>query len=363
MSKSKTGNSKGSRRLRSMLLGTVLLAVTAMVLPLSGYVWSAAHAEDQVKQSTMAAADKAETDSANARAEYWREVRGGSPGYSAVQGQETDVLIQSGGETWRQIRNGPVAKIGALMVLGMIVALLAYQLLVGGAKLETRTGRKILRWPATDRIVHWFTAILFIIQAITGLSLLWGRSVLIPVFGKEGFAAFAGFAKPVHDYLALPFTFGLAVMLVMWVKHNIPRAYDLEWFKKAGGYFSGEHPPAGFANAGEKAYFWVLALAGTALVASGLYLLFPNFGFERSALQNANIFHNVSALILVTTVFAHIYLGTLGSEGALEGMLTGEVDEGWARQHHNVWLEGLESGKELPTREAETTGRSATAST
>jgi formate dehydrogenase subunit gamma len=105
----------------------------------------------------------------------------------------------------------------------------------------------------------------------------------------------------------------------------------------------------------------VLVIGGTALVVSGFYLLFPNLGFERAAMQNANIIHGASALVLCTAVIAHIYLGTLGSEGALEGMISGEVDEGWARQHHNVWLEELQQGGARPA--SESSGRSAAAPT
>lgn len=334
MSESSSGMSHRARRLRAMLWSIVLIAAAGMLLPLTAYVWTAAV---QAQESAEPAAD-----GTNPRSEYWREVRESDPGYTAVRGQETNVLIQSRGQTWREMRNGPIVKLGAVMVVGMLLALLAYQLIKGGAKLEHRTGRMIPRWSMADRVLHWYTAVLFIILAITGLSLLWGRYVLIPVFGKEGFAAWAALAKPVHDYLALAFTAGLVVMLLKWFHHSIPAHYDLQWLKQVGGYLDGSHPPAGFANAGEKIYYWTLVVAGTALVASGFYLLFPNLGFERAAMQTANIVHGVSALILVTFVCLHIYLGTLGSEGALEGMISGEVDEGWARQHHSVWLDEVQ---------------------
>ena len=219
---------------------------------------------------------------------------------------------------------------------------------MGGSKLQERTGRKLLRWTMSDRVLHWYTAVLFIVLAITGLSLLWGRAVLIPVLGKEGFAVWANLAKPVHDYLALAFTAGLVVMLIKWFHHSIPAKYDVQWIKQVGGYLDGSHPPAGFVNAGEKAYYWTLVVGGTALVISGFWLLFPNFGFERAAMQTANIVHGVSALVLVGFVFLHIYLGTLGSEGAFEGMITGEVDEGWARQHHSVWYDEVKHGTPRP---------------
>jgi formate dehydrogenase subunit gamma len=312
----------------------VLIVAGSMALPLTGYV-----------AVGVLNAQEAASDDSNPRADYWREVRGGVAGYSAVTGQETDVLIQNGGQNWRQVRNGPVATYGAWVLLAMIGILAIYHLLTGGYKMPDRTGRKILRWPGIDRFIHWYTAVLFIVLAITGLSLLWGRAVLIPVMGKEGFAAWAGLAKPIHDYGALLFTAGFVVMLLKWMHHNIPKAYDLEWFAKGGGYLGGGHPPAGFANAGEKALFWTLVFAGGAMVVSGLFLLFPNWGTERAGMQLANEIHGISSLICVTFVVMHIYLATIGSEGALEGMISGEIDEQYAKNHHPLWYEEVMQGE------------------
>lgn len=348
MTDSTGGTTRRTKHLRAMLWTLVLIAVGAMVLPLTAYVWTAAvqaqEAADQKSDQTPGTADK---DEVNPRAIYWREVRDSEPGYTAVRGQETDVLIQSRGQDWRELRNGPVKLFGAIAVGVVLAALLAYQLIIGGSKLEHRTGRMILRWTVSDRVLHWYTAVLFIILAITGLSLLWGRNVLIPVLGKEGFAAWANVAKPVHDYLALAFVAGLAVMLVKWFHQSLPAKYDLQWLKQMGGYLDGSHPPAGFVNAGEKMFYWTLVFAGTGLVIAGFWLLFPNLGFERSAMQTANIVHGFTALILMTFVCLHIYLATLGSEGAFPGMITGYVDEGWVHQHHAVWLEELKEGKNV----------------
>jgi len=340
-----------TRRIRAMLWSVVLIAVGSMVLPLGGYLWTA-----------VVQAQEQSANEANPRAGYWREVREGVGGTTTITGQETDVLIQSRGEVWRELRNGPVITLGAIMVVGMILILAVFHLTKGGAKLEHRTGRMVLRWPMFDRVLHWYTAILFIILAITGLSLLWGRIVLIPLMGKEGFAAYANLAKPVHDYLALFFTAGLVVMLLKWFKHNVFAPHDMQWFKQAGGYLDGSHPPAGFANGGEKAYYWLLVVGGTAIVISGFYMLFPNLGFERAAMQNANIVHGISSLVVITAVVAHMYLGTLGSEGAFEGMWTGEVDEGWAKQHHNLWLEEAKKQGTAPASGGDASGRSAPAS-
>ena len=350
MTDARARTSGRTRRIRAMLWTVVVIVAGSMLLPLAGYLY------------TAAVQAQAGGDGANPRAEYWRDVRDSTAGYTAVVGPETDVLIQSRGETWREIRNGPVITIGAIMVVGMLVALAAFHFKTGGAKLEHRTGRMVLRWPTADRVLHWYTAVLFIILAVTGLSLLWGRLVLIPLLGKEGFAAWATMAKFLHDYLALLFAVGLAVMLLKWFKHNVFEPHDKVWLKQRGGYLDGSHPPAGFANGGEKIYYWVLVVFGAAIVISGFYLLFPNLGFERSTMQVANIFHGAASLVVITAVCAHIYLGTLGSEGALEGMVSGEVDEGWAKQHHNLWLDEVKKQGGAPAGEGSASDRSATAS-
>lgn len=326
-----------SRR-RRMVLTVLLTALVAMALPLTGYVLH--DAGFAFAQSADAESD----DATNPRAEYWRAVRQGTEGYSAVQGRETGVLIQNGGENWQEVRNGPVTFLGGSLIIAAIIALAAKHIVLGGQKLSERTGRTITRWSAFERIMHWFVAISFIVLAITGLSLIFGRAVLIPVLGKEGFAAWAQLAKPAHDYLALPFTAGLVVILLMWLPKNIFRSYDITWLKSAGGFFGDGHPPAGFANAGEKIFFWLLFFGGIALAVSGFYLLFPNLGWERSTMQMAHIVHAGSGLVLIAVALGHMYLGSFGVEGSLEGMVTGQVDETFAKEHHSVWYEEVKHG-------------------
>jgi formate dehydrogenase subunit gamma len=322
-------------RWRRYLMAVIIAAFTVMALPMTGYL-----------ATGVSVAQDAGT-GPNPRSEYWREVREGVAGTSAVVGQETNVLIQNGGQNWRQLRNDVVARIGAWVIVGLIVALALYHVLTGGNKLDKPlSGQLVDRWSVADRVIHWFTAILFIILAITGLSLLWGRYVLIPLMGAEGFAAWAQIAKPVHDYLALVFMVGLVFMLLKWMKHNLFKGYDMTWILQGGGYLpNGKHPKAGFCNAGEKLFFWTLFFAGGAMVVSGVFLLFPNVGFDRNAMQLANIVHGVSSLIVIAFVCLHIYLATLGSPGAFRGMTTGKVDAVWAAQHHSEWYKDVTGGR------------------
>lgn len=326
----------GKRRKRLyVVLAAVALGLLAMTLPLTGYVLHSAGLM-QVAQAQDANDDD---DAVNPRAEYWRAVRGGVEGYSAVSGQETGVLIQNGGQKWREIRNGPVSFFGASLIIAVLVAILVKHIARGRDTLDERTGRMIPRWPAFERALHWYVAILFIVLAITGLSLMFGRAMLIPLLGKEGFAVWAQLTKPVHDYASLPFAAGLILTLLIYMRKMFLQSHDFVWLKSLGGLIGNRHPQAGFFNAGEKIFFWLLFFCGIALTVSGFYLLFPNLGWERDAMQLSHIVHSVNGVFLIAISLGHIYLGSFGVEGALEGIVSGSVDEGFAKEHHVLWYE------------------------
>jgi formate dehydrogenase subunit gamma len=267
----------------------------------------------------------------------WGSVRKGVEGSTVVRGEETNALIQTGGQKWREVRNELISTYGFWWLAVIFLALALFYVVSGQVRLEQRTGIKILRWTLFERIMHWFVGILFIILALSGISLLWGRTALIPLLGKENFSAYAEIAKFLHNYLALLFIAGLLVMLVIWLRQSLFAKADWDWFKKFGGYFGGPHVSTGKVNAGEKMWYWSLFVAGIALCISGSYMLFPNFGWERETIQLSNMVHSVSGIYLIGFAFLHIYLGTIGNEGALEGMVSGKVDAGWGQQHHDLW--------------------------
>ncbi len=267
----------------------------------------------------------------------WGAVRKGVEGSTVVRGEETNQLIQASGQKWREVRNELISTYGLWWLALIFLALALFYVVSGQVRLEQRTGIKILRWTLFERIMHWFVGTLFIILALSGISLLWGRTAFIPLLGKENFSAYAEVAKFLHNYLALLFIAGLLVMLVIWLRQSLFVKADLDWFKKFGGYFGGPHVSTGKVNAGEKMWYWSLFVAGIALCISGSYMLFPNFGWERETIQLSNMVHSVSVIYLIGFAFLHIYLGTIGNEGALEGMVSGKVDAGWGQQHHDLW--------------------------
>lgn len=326
---------KSMQSTKNRMLGVMLLLlVTVVTLPMTGYWFT----------NTVQAEAAAEP--TNPRADTWRLVRDNDKGYTAVKGRETNELIQGSGQNWRQLRNGPMATYGSWLLGAVIVSILAFYLTRGQVKLtHPRSGQTVERWTLNERRLHWTTASLFIILAVTGLSLLYGRHVLIPLFGLEGFSAYASVAKWLHNLLGPIFMLGLLTMLVKWVKHNIPNKVDIEWFKAFGGMIGSHHPSAERMNGGEKVWYWTLATAGVAMCLSGLVLDFPNFGQEREIIQLAHVIHLATALLLITFSFGHIYIGTIGTEGALEGMTTGQVDVAWAEQHHDLWLKDIQNAK------------------
>lgn len=336
--------SERAQRYRRLTLWMVLgIFLGAVIAPLGGYVYVG-----------IASVSAQGGDDANPRANYWRAVRSGVTGYTAVTGKtmpdaamsndwknmETSILIHNGGQNWRQLRNVLLVKWGGGVLLVVLVAIFLFFAFRGSVRLEGgRSGRRVLRWQPWERALHWYTAVLFVILSITGASLLFGRMVLIPVLGLEGFAAWAGIARMLHEALGPWFGVGVALMLVLWIGHNIPRREDWAWFRQGGGIVGQAHPHAGFVNAGEKLWFWFILIIGSMVVITGLMLLGSAGDPTRSSAQLAHLWHTGGALAWVALWFGHAYIGTFGSEGSLEAMTTGYVDEKWAMQHHDRWYE------------------------
>ncbi|HYA38752.1 MAG TPA: formate dehydrogenase subunit gamma [Candidatus Methylomirabilis sp.] len=323
-----------TRRRRTLLWSLALILAGAMVLPLGGYLYLAS-------RPAFAQSAAPEQQPTNPRANYWRAVRGGMQGYTAASGPYTkDVLIQNGGQNWREIRNGPVSTYTPWILAVMILAIGLHYFIRGPSRLvQPRSGAKVERWSLPERVLHWYTATLFILMAITGLSVLFGRAVLVPVLGLDGNAAYAAFAIAVHNYLGPFFVVGVLLEIIAWFRYNIPNRTDVEWFKQGGGVIGNKHPSAGRLNGGEKAWYWIITTVGVAVCLTGLVLDFPNFGQSREAMQLANVIHAVCAIGWLAIALGHIYIGTLGAEGALEGMTTGYVSVEWAKQHHDLWYE------------------------
>ncbi|NNG05336.1 MAG: formate dehydrogenase subunit gamma [Inquilinus sp.] len=270
-------------------------------------------------------------------AEIWRQIRRGAAGTVTIPQDEAGVLIQSEGEQWRSIRNGPLSTYGSWLLFGAVGVAALYFAIRGRIRIAAgRSGQRMTRFSLTQRVTHWFTGVLFLLLGTTGLILLYGKYVLIPLVGAPAFGAIASAAMQAHNLFGPLFILAILTLFVVFVRGNGFRLIGLGWFLRLGGFFGG-HIRTGRYNAGEKSWFWAAVLLGLVLSASGLALEFPYLLGERQDLQLANLVHGIAALLFICGGLAHIYLGTIGMEGALEAMTRGDVDTNWAKEHHDVW--------------------------
>lgn len=306
--------------------------------------------------------------------ELWRALRYGEANVTASnKAPGAALLVQDGGMRWLEFRAGPLRVYGGYLLLGMLGLLALFYLLRGRIRIEQgRSGITIERFKPIERFGHWLIAGSFILLGLTGLLSLFGRVAIIPLLGHEAFAPLALASKWIHNNVAWAFVVGLVMVFVMWVAHNIPSRIDLVWLAKAGGLFSKHsHPPAKKFNAGQKIIFWAVIVLGGSISVSGLSLLFPfqmpifahtfevinDLGLPGLAgqaplptvlapheeMQLAQLWHAIMAFVMMAVILAHIYLGSVGMEGAYDAMGDGQVDINWAREHHSLWVEEVEA--------------------
>ena len=272
--------------------------------------------------------------------ELQRTLRGGFiNGRITLPDAAASVLIQPEGRDWRAFRNQWLFWIGIAAVVGTVAVLALFFLVSGRKRIEAgRSGRSILRFTAVERVNHWMVAASFVLLGLSGLNITYGALLLRPIIGAEAFTALTLWGQAVHQYLSFPFVLGLLVMVVVWLRENLPTKVDVAWIK-AGGPVAKGHPPAGKFNAAQKALYWFTLGGGALVAASGYLLMFPFTVTDIAGQQWAHIVHGLMAMVMIAAILGHIYIGTAGMEGAFEGMSTGRVDYNWAKEHHSVWLE------------------------
>lgn len=346
-----------------MALATVL-AFGAAALTSGTVLLTATDAQAQTQGEVPGGASGTLSD-----ADFWRMVGGGDRGTVSIPDKKAGQFVQRDGDAWRAFKNGPLSTYGAWALAAILVLLVLFFLLRGRIKIDhgkDPQGRTIERFNSLERAVHWLTATSFIVLALTGLNVLYGRYVIKPIFGPELFGTLTYYGKLAHNYIAFAFMLGIILMFLLWVKDNIPKARDLKWLAVGGGMFSKNvHPEAGRFNAGQKLIFWAVVLGGFSLSFSGIALMWPfevtpwsgtfallnNFGAglptDFTPLQETQIsvlWHSVVALVMIVIIIAHIYIGSIGMEGAFDAVGSGQVDINWAREHHSLWVEE-ETGK------------------
>lgn len=315
--------------------------------------------------------------------DLWRALRYNKADITTRSQHPTgSVLVQDSGMEWLNFRDGPLRTYGGYLLLGMLVLLGLFYVVRGKIMIDGElTGKTIQRFNFIERFAHWLLGGSFIVLAITGLVLLFGRIAVIPWLGHDAYAVLASGGKWVHNNISWAFMIGLVMVTVFWIGHNIPNRHDLKWMAVAGGLFTkGVHPPARKFNAGQKLIFWSVIFLGFSISASGLALLFPfelpmfaktfaalnNLGLPQlvgldlpstlnpvQEMQLAQLWHAIVAFVFIAIILGHIYIGSVGMQGAYDAMGSGEVDEQWAREHHSIWYDEAVAKRDAQQEDAQ----------
>ena len=303
-------------------------------------------------------------------APMWRQVGAGVTGFSSLpahEAPEAGNLIQpfvkypgsgltNAGEAWRQVRNNWLIPYGGALLLIVMGAIALFYVSKGTIKQHgTDTGRKIERFTPFERSAHWSNAIAFCILGISGIVMAFGKFFLLPVMGLTLFGWLSYALKNLHNFAGPVFAVSLVIIFVTFARDNMPRRGDLGWLLKGGGLLASKEVPSHRFNAGEKLVFWGgVFLLGILVVASGLVLdkLLPGLVYVRETMQIAHMVHAAAAVLMLAMFIGHIYIGTIGMQGAYQGMRTGYVDETWAREHHEYLYDDIKAGK-IPAQRTE----------
>ena len=319
-------------------------------------------ADTDAKYKNQSNAERGQVQPGN-NAPMWRQVGQGVTGYSSLplsQAPEAGNLIQkfvqypgsrltNAGEAWRQVRNRWLIPYGGAMLLIVAGAIALFYWRKGTLELHgAETGRKIERFTPFERSAHWANAIAFTALAVSGIVMAFGKFFLQPVIGVSLFGWLTYALKNIHNFAGPLFAVSLVIVIVTFVRDNLPRAEDITWVLKGGGLLTEQEVPSHRFNAGEKLLFWggVLAL-GLTVVASGLVLdkLVPGLVYERGTMQISHMVHATATLLMMAMFMGHIYMGTIGMRGAYSAMRDGYVDETWAKEHHELWYKDIQAGK------------------
>ncbi len=261
-------------------------------------------------------------------------------GRATIPDAKAATLIRPDGQTFRYYQKDVYPKVAAVAILGMIALIAGFFLYRGRIRIDSGpSGYTIQRFSGLDRFAHWLTAISFLVLAVTGLNTAFGHTLLSPVLGASAFAAWAQTAKMLHNYTGFAFMAGMLLTFLLWVKDNFLSAADIVWLRRFGGLFGHEHPPSERFNFGQKTMFWSVILLGGALSFTGVLMLFPFVYTDVQGMQTATLVHGLLGAFFFSAILAHIYIGTLGMEGAFDAMGSGRVDVNWAKENHSLWAE------------------------
>jgi formate dehydrogenase subunit gamma len=366
------------------LMRHAAVALTVVLLGAGSSAWAQAPAANGPPAGFVAQAEPKADESNAVRAKtqpgnnapMWRAVResGKTEGTTSLPGAEKGTLIQSftqypgsrlasAGEAWRQVRNQWILPYGGSLLLIVVLALGIFYWRRGALGHDhPDTPLMIERFTPLERAAHWTNAGAFLALAASGIVMAFGKFFLLPILGGTLFGWLSYALKNLHNFVGPLFAVSLLIVVLIFVKDNIAGLQDFRWLKNAGGLLGEKEVPSHRFNPAEKGLFWWgITVPGLFIVGSGLVLdmLVPGFGDRRGDMQIAHMVHAVCAMLMMTALLGHIYMGTIGTRGAYKAMRTGYVSEGWAQEHHELWYDDVKAGKIPAQRSAPASAASA----
>ena len=192
--------------------------------------------------------------------------------------------------------------------------------------------RRIARFDATERTLHWVHALAFLVMLGSGLVLY------VPALTR--LLPDRPLAKAIHLATAVAWLAALVLIALAGNRRTLARdrreierfdADDLRWLR-------GRPAPQGRFNAGQKAHAIVQAALAVLFTVSGVLLW---LGERDTDLRFAGtiVLHDGAMFVAVALVTGHLYLALVHrpTRPALRGMVLGDVDAAWAARHHPKW--------------------------
>jgi len=195
---------------------------------------------------------------------------------------------------------------------------------------------EIQRFSLTERAIHLFRLIAFVVLAVTGLIIafnlhLW-QELLFP--SPQRMLDF-------HIWSGVVCIITTVAGIWLWFRDALFASYDRVWVSKFGGYLGHKgEVPAGRFNAGQKMFYWYTAGFGVLMSITGVMLIFRD-SFGLSTVCITSTFHNLLGFFMIAGVVAHAYLGTVANPGTWRVLIDGSVSREWARHHHPIWYRKL----------------------
>ena len=197
---------------------------------------------------------------------------------------------------------------------------------------------ELLRHPVYTRVLHWTVALSFVLSLLSGFAIYspWLYRWLTPLFGGGPMTRF------LHPWFGLVFTIAFFFQFLNWFAPMHWKPADSRWMRRIRGYVSNkekvEPKDVGFFNAGQKLYFWTIALTAVLFLITGLLLWFDHV-VPRWLVAVSYVIHDLSALVMLAGFIIHIYEGTAAQPGTFQSMTDGTVTREWAWTHHPAWYE------------------------